>query len=75
MTRRTGCLNWARPDLWEAAEATPPPTRPWPPLGLPLGLPRGVVATTPFPSPAEGPGPTTFELPPGLGGSYGYPKI
>ena len=28
MTRRTGCLNWARPDLWEAAEATPPPTRP-----------------------------------------------
>jgi hypothetical protein len=28
MTRRTGCLNRARPDLWEAAEATPPPTRP-----------------------------------------------
>ena len=27
-TGRAGCLNWARPDLWEAAGATPPPTRP-----------------------------------------------
>jgi len=27
MTRRAGCLNGARPDLWEAAGATPLPTR------------------------------------------------
>lgn len=25
---RTGCVNCARPDLWEAAGVTPPPTRP-----------------------------------------------
>ena len=28
MTRRTGCLSWARPDLREGWEATPIPTRP-----------------------------------------------
>ena len=27
MTRRTGCLSWARPDLWEGWEVTPIPTR------------------------------------------------
>jgi hypothetical protein len=26
--RRTGCLNWARPDLWERWEVTPTATRP-----------------------------------------------
>jgi hypothetical protein len=29
MTRRTGCLSWARPDLREGWEATPIPTRPF----------------------------------------------
>src|SRR5579871_3522147 len=28
VTRRAGCLNRARPDLWEGWEATPTPTRP-----------------------------------------------
>jgi hypothetical protein len=28
MTGRTGCLNWARPDLWEARLARAAPTRP-----------------------------------------------
>ena len=27
ITGRTGCLNWARPDLWEGWEVTPTPTR------------------------------------------------
>ena len=30
VTRRAGCLNWARPDLWEGREETPSPTRPIP---------------------------------------------
>src|SRR5277367_2862862 len=28
MTGRTGCLSWARPDLWEARGVIPGPTRP-----------------------------------------------
>ena len=27
LTGRTGCLSWARPDLWEPREATPGATR------------------------------------------------
>jgi len=43
MTGRTGCLNWARPDLWELRGAIPEATRPF---LFPL---RRLGKTDPFP--------------------------